>query len=395
MPTLTQTPNSTNPTAAPVHLGWLDSLRALAALNVVMYHIVTTVWPQQNNFHGMTLLTAGPFRYGHFAVGFFLVVSGFSLMLPVSRGGGTLRGGVWLFLKHRAKRILPTYYLALALSLLLIHFFIGHRTGTNWDMCISITPSDVLAHLLMLQDIFSYHKINGVFWSISVEWRIYFLFPLLVILIRRWDAFKVTLGMFAFSCLLYLGLQNTIYSGIMPAYFALFTMGMLACEISFGYHEQLRQMRDRLPWLVLSIPILFVYSTLFYVWRADFSPPRLFVLEIFTGVLSAVLLIALSKPASNRLRDYLLWRPLVFIGTFAYSIYLTNLLVIQLIWQNGHSLFHINSLSSYLLLAATGVPMILGGAYLFFLACERPFLNTKKRTRMAEMARDAALAPAP
>ena len=154
MPTILTSPQTAaKPVSDRVHLGWLDSLRALAALNVVMYHIVTTVWPQQNNFHGITLATAGPFRYGHFAVGLFIVLSGFSLMIPVSRGDGTLRGGAWLFLKRRAKRILPTYYIALALSLLLLHLFIGHKTGTFWDMCILNTPSDVWTHLFMLQDV--------------------------------------------------------------------------------------------------------------------------------------------------------------------------------------------------------------------------------------------------
>jgi hypothetical protein len=42
-----------------------------------------------------------------------------------------------------------------------------------------------------------------------------------------------------------------------------------------------------------------------------------------------------------------------------------------------------------------GLPLILGISYLFFLAVERPFLNTKKHETLAETARDAALSPAP
>ena len=201
--------------------------------------------------------------------------------------------------------------------------------------------------------------------------------------------------MFALSILMFFGLRHSIYSGIMPAYFALFTMGMVACEIGFGRDKRLGEIRDGFPWLVLSSPILIVYMGLLYLWRADFSPPRLFALDILTGILSAMLLTALTKPAASLLRNCLSWRPLVFVGTFAYSIYLIHLLVIQLIWQNGRYPLHTNSLASYLQLVVVGVPMILGAAYLFFLAFERPFLNTKKHETMAETARDAALSPAP
>ncbi len=40
-----------------------------------------------------------------------------------------LRGGAAAFFKKRARRILPAYYLGLALSLLLDSFLIGKKTG--------------------------------------------------------------------------------------------------------------------------------------------------------------------------------------------------------------------------------------------------------------------------
>jgi len=61
-----------------VHLGWLDSLRALAALSVVMYHVIQIVDTNISSYRGLILVVAGPFRYGHSAVGLFIVLSGFS-----------------------------------------------------------------------------------------------------------------------------------------------------------------------------------------------------------------------------------------------------------------------------------------------------------------------------
>lgn len=71
------------------------------------------------------------FQYGHSAVATFIVLSGFSLMLPIARSSEeTLKGGMLGYLKRRSLRILPPYYVALGLSLLLIALVPGlHKTG--------------------------------------------------------------------------------------------------------------------------------------------------------------------------------------------------------------------------------------------------------------------------
>ena len=101
-------------------------------------------------------------------------------MLSVVRGDGFVRGGILTFLKRRSQRILPTYYAALALSLLLIWLFIGTVTGTHWDKSLPVTFNGTMVHLLMLQDIESRSQIYHVLWSVALEWHIYFLFPLFV-----------------------------------------------------------------------------------------------------------------------------------------------------------------------------------------------------------------------
>jgi peptidoglycan/LPS O-acetylase OafA/YrhL len=113
------------------------------------------------------------------AVALFIVLSGFCLMLPVVRHGAEIQGGAWQFFKRRARRILPPYYFALAISLLLIWTVIGQKTNTHWDASLPADGKAIWTHLLLLQDVFqdTSARINHVMWSISVEWRIYFLFP--------------------------------------------------------------------------------------------------------------------------------------------------------------------------------------------------------------------------
>ena len=397
-PDMTQQPGMAAPKEPRVHLGWLDSLRALAALYVVMNHILVIVNPDLGHYHGLALVAAGPFRYGHSAVGLFIVLSGFSLMIPVTRNDGELRGGSWKFFGRRAKRILPPYYGALGLTLVLIHFLIGQKTGSGWDTAIPVTRFDIWTHVFMLQDVFSFLKISAPMWSISVEWRIYFLFPIFVLLFGRWGGGKAVLGVLAIAFLVTLSFQHyglSLFYNTMPAYFALFTMGMLACEIGLGHQKQLRELRDKAPWLALWFTAWLVDLGLLFKWRANVSPTHLFLQDAVDGIVAALLLLALSKPGANRLRDALSWKPLVFVGTFAYSIYLIHMPFAQIIWQYGLHPLHKGFLATYFLMIVIGLPLIIGASYLFFLAFERPFLNTKKHETLAETARDAALSPAP
>jgi len=110
------------------------------------------------------------------------------------------------------------------------------------------------------------------------------------------------------------------------------------------------------------------------------------------GVLS--LLVAASRP-HVLLHRLLSWRPLVFLGTFAYSVYLIHAPLLQVIWQYLLHPLHLGDVETFLLLILLGIPAILGVSYLFFLICERPFLVKRRGEPMAETEREAALSPAP
>ncbi|MDE3231488.1 MAG: acyltransferase family protein, partial [Chloroflexota bacterium] len=69
--------------ALPTRLGYVDGLRALAALYVVVGHCMATVWPFQAP-DGIAGPLANLLQFGHYAVSAFIVLSGFSLMLPVA-----------------------------------------------------------------------------------------------------------------------------------------------------------------------------------------------------------------------------------------------------------------------------------------------------------------------
>jgi peptidoglycan/LPS O-acetylase OafA/YrhL len=361
-----------------IHIGWLDSLRALAALYVVLCHTAVTALPAMNHLRGLEMLVVGPFRYGGIAVALFIVLSGYSLMIPVTRAGGVLRGGALQFFYRRAKRILPTYYAAIVFCLVMIHFWVGHKTGTHWDSSLPVTWRGLALHLVMAQDLWSRSEIDYPMWSISVEWRIYFCFPLLVLLFRRYGSAPAAIAASVYALLAFLCLRHTPYVYAMPDYFALFALGMLACQIGLGANERLQAFRDDTRWGLVSAPFVAVWLCLLYIWRAQSTPAHIFIMDVAAGAVWFILLIALSKPGPNVLRSALSVKPLVFIGTFSYSIYLVHAPLLQIAWQYGVQPLHLSLVKGYLLTVVGGGSFIVAISYLFFLAFERPFLNMKR-----------------
>lgn len=144
-----------------VRLEFLDGLRGLAALYVVLSHVwlaERTGW----NPHAETGYVVDPglphglhrainlLQYGHYAVVIFIALSGFCLMLPVARSSeGTLKDGAANYFKRRFLRILPPYYAAFGLLLLLIALVPGmHKAGNGWwSLSLpAFTPGVIVSH---------------------------------------------------------------------------------------------------------------------------------------------------------------------------------------------------------------------------------------------------------
>ena len=344
--------------------------------------------------------------FGHYCVDVFIVLSGFCLAMPVVRGNGQLQGGAINFFRRRARRILPPYYLAFGLSLLLIYFAIGHGTpGTNWGYSLPITLKSILAHLLLIQDAFTHTKsnINYALWSVSVEWRIYFVFPLLIILRRRWGSLTVAVAATVLSYLIIYVIKNTVLNshvsleigGVTPQFLGLFAMGLMGADIAYGQKALfplLRHPAYAMALLVVTTLVMVVLSEIKFL-NNDVLPIE--YTDAFVGLWAMSILVAAANSKVRWLDKALSWRPLVFIGSFAYSIYLIHAPLIQVLWQYVFIPLQSHASAMFVALCLVGTPLIVSVSYLFFLCCERPFLNRRKRETTAQTERDVALSPAP
>ena len=318
--------------AAPVRVAGLDGLRGLCALYVLLFHC----WAY--TFKGFPR-TLGPswlhwLGMGRFAVIFFLVLSGFSLAVSAA-GNGWRLGGVRRFLKRRAWRILPAYWAALVFSLII--------TLTVVKMPHSAPPNtrSVVVFGLLLQDIVPAPTPNGAFWSISVEALLYLTFPLLLLITRRAGVWTMLL------C----ASVPVVVAGLIvdPPWFAdrhlawqllpVFAAGVAAAGI-LRADDRVR----RLPWFWLSMAAAAPVAALMVIRGGAWVVRHYFWLDLAVTPALAMLVVALATARPAPLVRFLSTRPLVWLGSFSYSLYLIHLPIVVALYLTvvkprlGHSL---------------------------------------------------------
>ena len=351
-----------------LNLAFLDGMRALAAIIIVLHHGWYTVW----NGSDPPLFWTQWLSNGH-TVSVFMVISGYCLMLPVVRGDGTLRHGAVAFWRKRAARILPPYYFAVAFSLLLDTFLLNRKMNGLWDSCLPITWDSVVVHLLLLQNFSSsqIHTINYAFWSLSLEWWIYFLFPGLVWAWKRFSAGATAAFLVVISYAAWLVCGKVLHNDFTLNFIGFFVLGMFASELAHSRRPAILFLRERFSWEKITWVVLALLLIATTGKVRHFSSG--YLLDLLIALCTLCFLVMLSLRQDNFAGKFLSQKPLTFLGSFAYSIYLVHSPLIQIIWQYVLYPLHFAPTLAFLLLALGGVPVVLAGTYLFHLAFERPF----------------------
>jgi len=130
---------------------------------------------------------------------------------------------------------------------------------------------------------------------------------------------------------------------------------------------------------------------LMYLWVAAFQnridafdqsiPERWLPCTALVGLAGACLLIAGTqrrRPADATLSRILGWRPLAWLGSFSYSIYLMHYPLLQLVYVYIAKPLATDHMGIFLIELAA-VPGVIFLCWLFHLAFERPF-RTRRRT---------------
>ncbi len=401
MPVLTTTEEPIPPAArteAPrFRLDYLDGIRGLAALYVVLHHVFQELLysPEVGRLpHRMVsgLMWMG---FGNYSVVVFIVLSGYCLMLPVARSAdGRLAGGWRDYLRRRARRILPPYYAALAVTLLLIALIPGmHRPApTRWGLCLpAFTPGVLFSHLALVDNVsWAWQdKINYPMWSVATEWQIYFLFPLILLPVwRRFGLAALVVAGFAVGLAPHFLLpMKHNYDVARPWYVGLFALGMLGAAIGFSLRERIAQLRSRIPWGTLAVVLTAIVAVSHLRhWQALDGIARDALLGAGTVCLIVYCTQFLTQPGEPKRPAILRFfesRWVVALGVFSYSLYLIHAPVLALLHLAVWGI-HASPLICYAALLGLGVPLSVLCAYLFYLRFEKPFLSSRTRVRIRQ-----------
>ncbi|MFI7462855.1 acyltransferase family protein [Nonomuraea sp. NPDC049646] len=358
-------------------LAGLDGLRGLAALFVVLHHCWLLSFPgfPVNDAPWWT----GWLLYGHFAVVVFIVLSGFSLAVSPARSGWRL-GGIPTFFNRRAWRILPPYWAALAFSLV-IAWTVIPQPGQQVP-----TGQSVLIYGLLLQDVFGSPSPNGAMWSIAVEAQLYLVFPLMILVLRRWGAAvmlgAVTLVVVAVGALAPYVPAVELLMRLTPQFAALFAVGAVCAGV-----VRASERSGGPPWHWLAAAAALPVLALVVVAGPEWVVGHFFWVDLAVGPAAGLLLAGVATGRPSWLVRLLDTRPVRRLGSFSYSLYLIHAPLVVMVNRLVVAPRVPPGMPAFLLTLALAVPASVGVAWLFASVFELPFQRHRGWRSLREAAR--------
>ena len=365
------------------HLAYLDGMRGLAALYVVMYHAVVVygdLVPQR-------FLTRRfePFMHGSIGVTVFITLSGFCLMAPVSKTAAlTLRGGVSGYLKRRAWRVLPAYYAALAsafvIPLMVSLVFRNTLAPGRVTWIIFTGAKDLALHIALLHNLSSHtaQDILPPLWSVATEFQIYLVFAFLLLpAARRLGMTALMIAAAAASIVPFVLLPaNHNCASACPWLLIAFAIGTVAASAIRG------SLRSAAAPVIVAAAIIFFPDTAFpNGWSAYWIKQ-----DIEVALLAGATMTMCVRSPGIIIRRILEWKPLVWLGISSYSLYLTHYLVlaaIRVLWLGNSPMRPMLKPTFSLII---GVPLAILFSRGFYRLFERPFMAGEREQRRGRRA---------
>jgi peptidoglycan/LPS O-acetylase OafA/YrhL len=393
--------------ANPGEIASLDGLRAIAALSVMLFHCYYLV-TRHVIIGGVDV--AFIWNYGQSGIHLFFVLSGFLLFTPYARAmlNAQPLPSTRRFFQRRALRILPAYYVCLAILAVLQFPSLLSLAGLE----------NIGVHIIMLHDDFATtnRAINGPFWTLAIEAQFYVVLPLFAWAIARFvgatrSRLRIVVGVLGvIAGALVLRMVDEVVQGklanrhgvvgslakvffhltfgVQGKYLEVFALGMLCSVLYLAAQEESRRLRRSLPWLgaaLVAVAVVAMIGLAKVQMAQDVLTPPYFLLThatdllvvggpLLTGLPYAALTIGVLW-APRWLRAVFELRALRFIGLISYSLYLWHLPILNVAERAATALPQDARIWFMILIGFTvAVPV----AFLSYHFVERPFLARRR-----------------
>lgn len=160
----------------------LDGLRGIAAMFVVLYHFTTRF---SEKFDNEILSDIMLFKYGHYGVQMFFVISGFVIFMSINKIISPFE-----FVYKRFMRLYPTFWICLILTTLFVSFLGLELLKVNWK--------DFFVNFTMIPHVLNSKFLDGVYWTLQIE-LCFYLFILLLLLTTT-TRYITIIGLFYIVC---------------------------------------------------------------------------------------------------------------------------------------------------------------------------------------------------
>lgn len=309
----------------PEHLGYLDSVRGIAASMVVLYHYIN--WRYEDRLFAK--VSSIVFN-GADAVSFFFVLSGFVLSYKYIVLNKPL--DIKKFYIGRFLRLWPAYFVTL-----LVLYFILYWTPWSVSQLIDTFILNKGAFWEEAALIRPVAKIYGPGWTLVIELVLSLFIPFHIILAQK--SRKVIWWLLAYFYII----GNSF--GAWSMFHNHFVYGMiLSCYFGFILSKDFEKTiwyRYRVIWLSIAA-VLFSYHHIARIWPP--GPTYEYIFEQYlgydffhmSGFASFVFLVFIVH--STKAKRFLELRPLKYIGKISYSIYLTHWIAVNYTFNNWDKL---------------------------------------------------------
>jgi peptidoglycan/LPS O-acetylase OafA/YrhL len=337
--------------------GELESLRGVAALTVVLFHIFGVKSPgpgtfDHPDFTAVANLIATTLFSGTGAVTVFFVLSGFVLGESLHRERELNAQSYLEFIIKRGFRLLPAAWASIALAIAL---YAIRNVPIRWDL---------LGPALTLQEQ-ALPIFNGPLWSLNVEMWASVVFPLLVF------ANRLISGPFQIVILAVLMWMSN--SGGFPLWMVFFFCFQLGLMVGTVFIPAIVRMPDRVAFALFVLAVLAVLlptnlSMLGFITTRDHTH--------IEGLGAAFIVGYILAPQGAWLSRALNVRPLRFLGRISYSLYVFHLPLTA--WIETWTWDHVISqpyLAAQIVCILTVVPVCLVAGALGYYLIEAPCLR--------------------